>query len=98
MNYLTKFKKIIEEQSIHMNYAILILIVLLSLGAGFFLYGLVNNCLCFIVAMAIWTILKFFKLSTSVNVVALFSQITSNIILTVFLLFVIKNIWTRFAH
>lgn len=84
MKKLRNFKEFMEDNFIRMNYVCLCVVILVSLSIGFFLYGLVTDCLVAFVGMIIVFICNALKIAVDVNVVSMFSDIISYLILVVF--------------
>ena len=81
---LRNFKKFIEDNFICMNYICLCIVILVSMAIGFFLYGLTIDCLTAFVGMIIISICNALKITIDVNVVSMFSEIISCLVLVVF--------------
>lgn len=81
---LRKFKEFMEDNFIRMNYVCLCVVILMSLSIGFFLYGLVTDCLVTFVGMIIVFICNALKITVDVNVASMFSEIISCLGLVVF--------------
>lgn len=81
---LRKFKEFMEDNFIRMNYVCLCVVILMSLSIGFFLYGLVTDCLVTFVGMIIVFICNAQKITVDVNVASMFSEIISCLVLVVF--------------
>ena len=81
---LRKFKEFMEDNFIRMNYVCLCVVILMSLSIGFFLYGLVTDCLVTFVGMIIVFICNALKITVDVNVASMFSEIISCLVLVVF--------------
>ena len=81
---LRKFKEFMEDNFIRMNYVCLCVVILMSLSIGFFLYGLVTDCLVTFVGMIIVFIYNAQKITVDVNVASMFSEIISCLVLVVF--------------
>ena len=73
-----------EDDFIHMNYVCLCVVILVSLAIGFFLYGLAIDCLTAFIGMIIVFICNVLKITVDINVVSIFSDIISYLILVVF--------------
>ena len=84
MKRCKNFKKFMEDDFIHMNYVCLCVVILVSLAIGFFLYGLVTDCLIAFVGIIIVFICNALKIAVDANVVSIFSDIISYLILVVF--------------
>ena len=84
MKRCKNFKKFMEDDFIHMNYVCLCVVILVSLAIGFFLYGLAIDCLTAFIGMIIVFICNVLKITVDINVVSIFSDIISYLILVVF--------------
>lgn len=84
MKKLRNFKEFMEDNFIRMNYVCLCVVILVSLSIGFFLYGLVADCLVAFVGMIIVFICNALKIAVDVNVVSMFSEIISCLVLVIF--------------
>ena len=73
-----------EDDFIHMNYVCLCVVILVSLAIGFFLYGLAIDCLTAFIGMIIVFICNVLKITVDINVVSIFSETTSYLVLAVF--------------
>ena len=73
-----------EDDFIHMNYVCLCVVILVSLAIGFFLYGLAIDCLTAFIGMIIVFICNVLKITVDINVVSMFSETTSYLVLAVF--------------
>lgn len=87
---LRNFKKFIEDNFIRMNYVCLCVVILVSLAIGFFLYGLAIDCLTAFIWMIIVFICDVLKIIVDVNMVSMFSDIISYLVLVVFFACTIK--------
>lgn len=73
-----------EDDFIRMNYVCLCVVILVSLAIGFFLYGLAIDCLTAFIGMIIVFIFDVLKITVNVNMVSMFSDIISYLVLSVF--------------
>ncbi len=84
MKRCKNFKKFMEDDFIRMNYVCLCVVILVSLAIGFFLYGLAIDCLTAFIGMIIVFICDVLKITVDVNMVSMFSDIISYLVLAVF--------------
>ena len=84
MKRCKNFKKFMEDDFIHMYYVCFCVVILLSLAIGFFLYGLAIECLTAFIGMIIVFICNVLKITVDINVVSIFSETTSYLVLAVF--------------
>ena len=77
-------KELMEDDFMHMNYGCLCVVILVSLAIGFFLYGLAIDCLTAFIGMIIVFICNVLKITVDINVVSIFSETTSYLVLAVF--------------
>ena len=84
MKRCKNFKKFMEDDFIHMNYVCLCVVILVSLAIGFFLYGLAIDCLTAFIGLIIVFICNVLKITVDINVVSMFSETTSYLVLAVF--------------
>ena len=84
MKRCKNFKKFMEDYFIRMNYVFLCVVILVSLAIGFFLYGLAIDCLTAFIGMIIVFICDVLKIIVDVNMVSMFSDIISYLVLAVF--------------
>ena len=83
MKRCKNFKKFMEDDFIRMNYVCLCVVILVSLAIGFFLYGLAIDCLTAFIGMIIVFICDVL-ITVDVNMVSMFSDIISYLVLAVF--------------
>lgn len=90
MKKLRNFKEFMEDNFIRMNYVCLCVVILVSMAIGFFLYGLTIDCLTAFIGMIIAFICNTVKITVDVNVVLMFSEIISYMVLVAFFVCIIK--------
>lgn len=73
-----------EDDFIRMNYICLCIVILVSMAIGFFLYGLTIDYLTAFVGMIIIFMCNALKITIDVNVVSMFSDIISCLVLVIF--------------
>lgn len=84
MKRCKNFKKFMEDDFIRMNYICLCIVILVSMAIGFFLYGLTIDYLTAFVGMIIIFMCNALKITIDVNVVSMFSDIISCLVLVIF--------------